>query len=99
MTIDEQIAFLTKWLHEPFVFLVLAASRDRRNQIFSRLIESQVATRVMLERLIFPVSPGMSTLSTEELAICIVAQLIQNRFERRISFEAASRIRSPSLIT
>ena len=96
--LEQQVQVLGEWVTGNFAFLGLLANRARRAAIFSRLAEVQFSSADKLDRLVKPLAPGLGTVSTEEMSISIVSQLIQNRCDRRISHEAASRIRSPSLI-
>lgn len=95
---QEQIRVLSCWITKPFAFLGVMAAREARTVIFSEVVAKRFATKEVLERVVKPLGAGLGSVSIEELSISIVAELIQNRSERRISREAASRIRSPSLI-
>ena len=96
--LDQQVQVLGQWMTRNFAFLGLLANRARRAAIYSRLAEVQFASADKFERLVKPLAPGLGNVSIEEMSISVVSQLIQNRCDRRISHEAASRIRSPSLI-
>jgi xanthine/CO dehydrogenase XdhC/CoxF family maturation factor len=94
---EEQVAVLVRWMNLPLVFLGVVGSRERRREILSHLAP-MAATRERIERIHCPVGLPIGAASVEESAIAIVAHLIQNRSDRRISHDAASRIKSPSLI-
>lgn len=89
---------LSDWVQKPFAFLGLMGSRRKRNTLFAQLIEEGNAPRERMERVACPVGLPIGDSSVDEIALSIVAQLVQNRSERRISQEAARNIRSPSLI-
>jgi xanthine dehydrogenase accessory factor len=89
---------LSRWAGKPFVFLGMIGSRRKRNIIFKHFLQEGIATQEQLDRVACPVGIPIGGVSVEEIALSIVAQLVQNRSERRISQEAASRIRSVSLI-
>jgi xanthine dehydrogenase accessory factor len=95
--IEDRIAVLSHWMNLPLVFLGVAAGREQRAEIIARL-HAAGATREQLDRIHCPVGLPIGASSAEESAVAIIAHLIQNRSDRRISHEAASRIRSPSLI-
>jgi xanthine dehydrogenase accessory factor len=96
-SIEDQASVLSHWINFPLVFLGVSGSRERRAELLSRL-QKNGGTREQLERIHCPVGLPIGAASAEEGAIGIVAHLIQNRSDRRISHEAASRIKSPSLI-
>lgn len=95
--LEDRVAVLGHWIAAPFVFIGVVGSREQRAEILARL-QPIATTREQLERIHCPVGLPIGALSVEEAAIGIIAHLIQNRSDRRISHEAASRIKSPSLI-
>ena len=96
-SLEGRMTVLSHWIAVPFVFIGVVGSREQRSEILSRL--QPIATaREQLERIHCPVGLPIGASSVEEAAIGIIAHLIQNRSDRRISHEAASRIKSPSLI-
>ena len=96
-SLEDRVAVLGHWITVPFVFIGVAGGREQRTEILSRLRPIATA-REQLERIHCPVGLPIGASSVEEAAIGIIAHLIQNRSDRRISHEAASRIKSPSLI-
>lgn len=96
-SLEDRVAVLSHWTKVPFVFIGVAGSREQRNEILSRL-QPMASAREQLERIRCPVGLPIGASSVEEAAIGIIAHLIQNRSDRRISHEAAARIKSPSLI-
>ncbi|HVK57405.1 MAG TPA: XdhC family protein [Candidatus Kapabacteria bacterium] len=89
---------LSKWVHKPFAFLGMIGSRRKKTVIFEQFIAEGLATKEQLDRVSCPVGLPIGDVSVQEIALSITAQLVQNRSERRISYEAARNIRSPSLI-
>lgn len=92
-SMEHQIAVLQHWLDLPFSFLGLAGTREQKAAIVASL--GNTFSREQLERIHCPLGLKIGAVSPDEIAISIVAQLVQNRSDRRISHEAASRIRSP----
>ena len=95
--LEEQVAVLSHWITFPLVFLGVSGSRERRAEIISRL-QTLTLRREQIERIHCPVGLPIGAFGVEEAAIGVAAHLIQNRSNRRISHEAAARIKSPSLI-
>lgn len=89
---------LSKWVHKPFAFLGMIGSRRKRNVIFDQFIAEGIASKEQLERVACPVGLPIGDVTVQEIALSIVAQLVQNRSERRISQQVARNIKSPSLI-
>ncbi len=98
-SLEDQLVVLRHWINFPIAFLAVTGTREQRAQIISALHHLQPgATREQLDRIHCPFGLPIGAVGVEETAISMVAHLIQNRSDRRISHEAASRIRSPSLI-
>lgn len=89
---------LSKWVKMPFAFLGMIGSRRKRQTIFEQFISEGVASKEQLERVACPAGLPIGDVTVQEIALSIVAQLVQNRSERRISQLAARNIKSPSLI-
>ena len=96
-SLEDQVTVLSHWMHFPLVFVGVAASRERRTEIISRL-QTLATGREHIERIHCPIGLPIGASNAEEAAIGIAGQIIQNRSDRRISHEAAARIKSPSLI-
>lgn len=89
---------LSKWVGKPFAFLGMIGSKRKKNIIFTHFIEEGIATREQLEHVACPVGLPIGGISVSEIGLSIVAQLVQNRSERRVSREAARMISpKPSL--
>jgi xanthine dehydrogenase accessory factor len=72
---------LRHWVHRPFVFLGMIGSRRKRRLIFEQFIEEQIATAEQLERVACPAGLDIHAVSVPEIAVSVVAQLVQKRAE------------------
>ena len=98
-SIEDQVAALSHWINFPLVFLGATGPRERKAEIILRLQKlNPTSAREQLDRIHCPAGLPIGAFGVDETAVSLVAQLIQNRSDRRISHEAALRIRSPSLI-
>lgn len=89
---------LSKWIHKRFAFLGMIGSKRKKRIIFSHFVEEGIAAQEELDAVSCPVGLPIGGVSVNEIAVSIVAQLVQNRSERRISREAATVISpKPSL--
>jgi xanthine dehydrogenase accessory factor len=70
---------LRNWVHRPFSFLGMIGSRRKQRLIFSRFVEEKIATEEELGRVFCPVGLVIQSVSVPEIAVSIVAQLIQKR--------------------
>ena len=70
---------LRNWVHRPFSFLGMIGSRRKKRLIFSRFMEEKIATEEELGRVFCPVGLDIQSVSVPEIAVSIVAQLIQKR--------------------
>ncbi|HEV8544504.1 MAG TPA: XdhC family protein, partial [Verrucomicrobiae bacterium] len=87
---------LSKWVGKPFAFLGMIGSKRKKNIIFTHFMDEGIATREQLEHVACPVGLPIGGISVNEIGLSIVAQLVQNRSNRRVSREAARMI-SPKL--
>jgi xanthine dehydrogenase accessory factor len=85
---------LSKWIHKPFAFLGMIGSKRKKSIIFTHFIQEGLARREQLNQVACPVGLPLGGGSVPEIALSVVAQLVQNRSERRALREAA-RIISP----
>jgi xanthine dehydrogenase accessory factor len=74
---------LSKWVRAPFVFLGMIGSKRKRLMIFRHFKDEGLATEEELARVVCPVGLPIGGTSVNEIALSIVAQLVQNRSERR----------------
>jgi xanthine dehydrogenase accessory factor len=70
---------LRNWVHRPFAFLGMIGSQRKKRLIFSRFIEEKIATEEELSRVFCPVGLDIQAVSVREIAVSIIAQLIQKR--------------------
>jgi xanthine dehydrogenase accessory factor len=72
---------LRNWVNRPFAFLGMIGSQRKKRLIFSRFIEEKIATEGQLSRVFCPVGVDIQAVSVREIAVSIIAQLIQKRAE------------------
>jgi xanthine dehydrogenase accessory factor len=70
---------LAKWIHEPFAFLGMIGSRRKARLIFTQFVEDKIATEEELAKVVCPVGLDIDSRTVPEIAVSIVAQLIQER--------------------
>jgi xanthine dehydrogenase accessory factor len=70
---------LSRWIHEPFLFLGMIGSRRKKRLIFEQFIEEKIATSGELDRVACPVGIEIGSQTVPEIAISIVAQLVHQR--------------------
>jgi xanthine dehydrogenase accessory factor len=73
---------LSKWIQQSFQFLGMIGSRRKRNIIFEHFVREGLATREQLASVSCPVGLPIEAISPGEIAVSIVAQLVQNRARR-----------------
>jgi len=74
---------LRNWVHHPFGFLGMIGSHRKKRLIFSQFIEDGIATSDQLEKVACPVGVDIQAVSVQEIAVSVVAQLVQKRAELR----------------
>ncbi len=74
---------LSEWIHFPFAFLGLIGSRRKARIIREQFIRQKLATAEEFDRVACPVGLDIAAVGTHEIAVSILAQLIQKRAERR----------------
>jgi xanthine dehydrogenase accessory factor len=72
---------LRNWVNRPFAFLGMIGSRRKRRLIFSEFVEQGIATEAQLESVACPVGLDIQAVSVPEIAVSVVAQLVQKRAE------------------
>ena len=70
---------LRHWVHRPFVFLGMIGSRRKKRLIFSQFVEDKIATEEQLSQVACPVGIDIEAVSVPEIAVSIIAQLVQKR--------------------
>jgi len=70
---------LSEWIHFPFAFLGLIGSRRKARIIREQFLKQHLATPAEFDRVVCPVGLDISAAGPHEIAVSIVAQLIQRR--------------------
>jgi xanthine dehydrogenase accessory factor len=74
---------LQSWIHKPFAFLGMIGSRRKARTIFEHFLEERLAAREALDRVACPVGLDIESETVPEIAVSIIAQLIQKRAAAR----------------
>jgi xanthine dehydrogenase accessory factor len=77
---------LREWLHRPFEFLGMIGSKRKARLIFSQFIEEKIAREEELSQVACPVGVDIQAQSVPEIAVSILAQLIQKRADLGSNF-------------
>jgi xanthine dehydrogenase accessory factor len=72
---------LSEWIHFPFAFLGLIGSRRKARIIREQFLRQKLATAEQFDRVACPVGLDIAAVGTHEIAVSVVAQLIQKRAE------------------
>jgi len=72
---------LREWVHRPFIFLGMIGSRRKWRLISSQFVDEHLATEEQLSRVVCPVGLDIQAVSVPEIAVSVMAQLIQKRAE------------------
>ena len=72
---------LSEWIHFPFAFLGLIGSRRKARIMREQFLKENIATAEQFDRLACPVGLDIAAVGTHEIAVSVVAQLIQKRAE------------------
>jgi xanthine dehydrogenase accessory factor len=72
---------LREWVHRPFEFLGMIGSRRKKRLIFDQFIEDGIASEEQLAKVMCPVGLDIQAVSVPEIAVSVLAQLIQRRSE------------------
>lgn len=72
---------LQDWIHKPFLFLGMIGSARKARTIFEHFNEEKLATPEELRRVACPVGIRIRSQSPQEIAVSILAQLIDKRAE------------------
>lgn len=70
---------LRNWIHQPFQFLGMIGSRRKWRLIRTQFLEDNLASIEALDRVHCPVGIAIDAVSVPEIAVSILAQLIQER--------------------
>jgi len=72
---------LKGWINKPFAFLGMIGSKRKKRIIFSHFVEEGIASEEQLSNVACPVGIDIDAVSVHEIAVSIVAQLVQKRAE------------------
>jgi len=72
---------LSEWIHLPFSFLGMIGSRRKARIIREQFLKQKIATAEQLDRLVCPVGVEIQAVGIHEIAVSVMAQLIQKRAE------------------
>ena len=70
---------LSEWIHFPFAFLGLIGSRRKARIIREQFLKQNLATAAEFDRVACPVGLDIAAAGPPEIAVSIMAQLIQRR--------------------
>jgi xanthine dehydrogenase accessory factor len=70
---------LRDWVRRPFAFLGLIGSKRKRRLIFEQFVRDGIATEAQLANVACPVGLDIQAVSVPEIAVSVMAQLIQRR--------------------
>ena len=70
---------LRHWIQQPFAFLGMIGSRRKARLIFDQFLADKLATEEQLSQIACPVGLPIDAQSVPEIAISIIAQLVQRR--------------------
>ena len=70
---------LREWVRRPFTFLGMIGSSRKKRLIFERFLEEKLATEEQLNRVACPVGLPIDAVSVQEIAVSVMAQLVQVR--------------------
>jgi xanthine dehydrogenase accessory factor len=70
---------LSEWIHFPFAFLGMIGSRRKARIMREQFIKQKIATAEEFDRIACPVGLDIAAVGTHEIAVSVLAQLIQKR--------------------
>lgn len=76
---------LSEWIHFPFAFLGMIGSRRKARIMREQFIKQKIATPEQFDRIACPVGLNISAVGPHEIAVSVLAQLIQKRAGIRVS--------------
>ena len=80
---------LSEWVRFPFAFLGMIGSRRKARIMREQFIKQNLATPEQFDRIACPVGLDIAAVGTHEIAVSVLAQLIQRRGEMRDQRRAA----------
>jgi xanthine dehydrogenase accessory factor len=73
---------LSEWIRHPFIFLGMIGSRRKARIMREQFIRQKIATAEQFDRIACPVGADIKAVSTHEIAVSVMAQLIEKRAEK-----------------
>lgn len=73
---------LSEWIRFPFAFLGMIGSRRKARIMREQFIQQKIATPEQFDRIACPVGLDIAAIGTHEIAVSVIAQLIQKRAEQ-----------------
>jgi len=70
---------LSEWIKFPFAFLGMIGSRRKARIMRENFIKQNIATPEQFDRIACPVGVDIAAIGTQEIAVSVIAQLIQKR--------------------
>jgi xanthine dehydrogenase accessory factor len=70
---------LSEWIRFPFAFLGMIGSRRKARIMREQFIQQKIATPEQFDRIACPVGLDIAAVGTHEIAVSVIAQLIQKR--------------------
>jgi len=70
---------LSDWIQHPFIFLGMIGSRRKARIMREQFINQKIATAEQFDRIACPVGLDIAAVGTQEIAVSVMAQLIQKR--------------------
>ena len=70
---------LSEWIRFPFAFLGMIGSRRKARIMREQFINQKIATAEQFDRIACPVGLDIAAVGTQEIAVSVMAQLIQKR--------------------
>jgi xanthine dehydrogenase accessory factor len=74
---------LSEWIRFPFAFLGMIGSRRKARIMREQFLKQQLASAAQFDRIACPVGLDIAAVGPHEIAVSVLAQLIQKRAERR----------------
>lgn len=74
---------LSEWIRFPFAFLGMIGSRRKARIMREQFIKQKIASAEQFDRIACPVGLDIAAVGTHEIAVSVIAQLIQKRAEMR----------------
>ncbi len=72
---------LSEWIRHPFVFLGMIGSRRKARIMRDQFLKQKIASAEQFDKIACPVGVDIKAVSTQEIAVSVMAQFIQKRAE------------------